>query len=148
MGQPILAHDVAAKGDGHHGRMPGQHFGRDVVVAVDPVQSLVQARGIARRVTGAMQNEAIVMGRVEPGNAFRVVTPNRPHGPAMAPSGRDVDTQVVRLRSVQPADQLVVAAFRDLRRVVPEQFANPGEGIRPTYRGVEIRSKNWPSSVQ
>ncbi|OQC02011.1 MAG: hypothetical protein BWX80_03222 [Candidatus Hydrogenedentes bacterium ADurb.Bin101] len=71
-----------------------------------------------------------MVGGIGPGDAFRVRATDIPYGPAHF-VGRCVHAQVIGLRAVETSNQLVVAALRNLGRVVPQSFANPVEGVSP-----------------
>ena len=70
-----------------------------------------------------------MVGRVEPRDALRV---GRLDVQGEAARRVGVDAQVLGLRAVEPADQLIVARFGDRRSVVAQIVADPGEGLAPT----------------
>ena len=108
--------------------MAGQHLSSDVVVAVNSVRRLIESAGVAVGVTGAMKDETVVMRGVEPRNAFRVGTVNFP---GETGSARGVHAQMLRLRTVQPADQLVVAGLGDLGCIITKKIPDPCESLAP-----------------
>ena len=99
--QPVLAHDIAVEDGAGHSGVSRQHFRRHVIVTVDSVQVRGQPAEIAAFIARAVQCEAIMMGRVGPGNAFRIGAADFPHHPALAVRRRGVNWQVVRLRAVE-----------------------------------------------
>ena len=108
--QPIFAHYVAPEnGALAHGGMAGQHFSGHALIAVHTVGSgKIEACRVAVLVTGAVKHEAVMVGSIDPGNAFGVGTVDVPHEAAAL----GVNPQVVGLRAVEPADQAVVACLR------------------------------------
>ena len=113
--------------------MPGEDLGGHVVVAVDPVLAGVEAAFVSPRVARSMEHEPVVMRRVVPGSALGIgaaSSSRRSSHSAVPGMGWPTRRWLVSAPS-EPADKLVVAALGNLRGIVAEGLANPGEQLTP-----------------
>ena len=99
--QPVFPDDVLAERIGDHGRVSGQHFRGDVVIAIDTVRAHVEPGGVAIGIACSVQNKQVVIGGVLPGDALRIGRSDRPDE---ALGRRCFHAQVIGLGAIQPAD--------------------------------------------
>ena len=129
--EPIFPHHVAAKGGRDHRGMAGERLGGQVVVAIDAVLARIQPAFIPARITGPMQHESIVMGRIRPGNPLGVGAFHVPRHSAVIAGNRLGHAEMVGLAAVEPTDELIVAAFGNLRGGAAQIVADPSKLSTP-----------------